>query len=76
MTVCTLARIRGSPSKSHTYKEVQIHGPIQLDRDVLALSVPGGERTADATWRELVLKFQKKTSCNILWQQDLLHPED
>jgi hypothetical protein len=76
MTVCTLARIRGSPSKSHTYKEVQIHGPIQLDRDVLALSVPGRERTADATWRELVLKFQKKTSCNILWQQDLLHPED
>jgi hypothetical protein len=56
-----------------TCKEVQIHGPLCLEHDVLALSIPGCESNASADLIDIVQKFQKKTSCNVLWQGDLLN---
>ena len=72
LNVCTSARIGGLRSKCTTYKEVQIHGPVCLATDILALSVPGRERAASQQLREAVVAFQEKTKCNILWQGDLL----
>ena len=65
---------RGSPSKCPKggHKEVQIHGPICLETDVETLSLPGRYKHASATLKSQVMKFQTKTNCNILWQQDVL----
>lgn len=68
----TVSRVSGSPSKCQQYKEVQIHGAIQLDSDIQTLSVPGKQSEASAKLRQLVEAFQEKTKCNILWQGDLL----
>ena len=66
------SRLQGVPSLPSIYKEVQIHGPICLATDVQALSVPGHCLTANPELKHDVLEFQKVTSCNVLWQGDLL----
>jgi len=76
LNVCMSARVGGTRCHCHTYKEVQVHGPICLATDVLALSVPGRERTASKKFKTQVLEFQKKTNCNVLWQEDLLNTEE
>ena len=55
-----------------SHHEVHIHGPIDLSRDIQALSMPG--RYKDASFKTLwnVRQFQKKTGCNVFWQQDQL----
>lgn len=68
----TVSRTRGGPSKCRMYKEVQIHGPVNLATDVTSLSVPEKESEATKDLKDLVKAFQKKTNCNILWQKDLL----
>lgn len=73
MKVCKHARIGGSASQCATYKEVQIHGPIDLATDIQALSLPGKEEEASSEVQQLVGAFQKKTQCNILWQEDILN---
>lgn len=55
-----------------TYRLLQIHGPVRLDQDVQALSVPGKESTASENLKRAVDRFQMKTGCNVLWQDDLL----
>jgi len=75
LQTCKSARIGGCRSHCRTYKEVQIHGPLCLATDVQALSVPGRERTASKALKNTVMAFQKQAQCNILWQEDLLHPE-
>ena len=70
------ARLGGARSNCSTYKEVQIHGPVCLATDVLALSIPGRSRDASEKLLADVLEFQKKANCNILWQEDLLNPDD
>lgn len=76
LNTCKSARLGGAQSKCSTYKEVQIHGPICLATDIQALSIPGRYRTASDKLMANVLEFQKKADCNILWQEDLLNPED
>ena len=76
LKVCTSARIGGLRSNCTSYKEVQIHGPVCLATDILALSIPGKERNGSKKLKEAVVAFQEKTNCNILWQGDLLNPEE
>uniref|UniRef100_A0A7S2Y6K0 Uncharacterized protein n=1 Tax=Entomoneis paludosa TaxID=265537 RepID=A0A7S2Y6K0_9STRA len=65
-------RIGGASSSGvATYKEVQIHGPVDLSTDVEALSVPGSHRTASAALKKSVEEFQKRSGCNVMWQDDL-----
>jgi Protein of unknown function (DUF3626) len=52
LNVANHSRIRGAPSTSRQgvgYKEVQIHGPVNLASDIQALSLPGKEQHA-STW--------------------------
>ena len=74
MHVACNSRIGGAPSMCSVYKEVQIHGPVSLVTDILALSVPGREKDATKQVKQQVLEFQRKSNCNILWQGDLLSP--
>ena len=64
-------RIRGAPSRSTTYKECQIHGPVNLRTDVEALSIPGSYAEASEELHRTVQTFQQLTGCNVMWQQDL-----
>jgi hypothetical protein len=73
LNVCKTARMGGSSSTCATYKEVQIHGPICLATDVQSLSVPGKAKDAGSYLEEMVAAFQKKTQCNILWQDDIMN---
>jgi len=68
----TVSRIGGAPSKCSMYKEVQIHGAVDLRTDIESISVPGKKRDASVELKKLVEDFQKKTNCNVLWQGDLL----
>jgi len=71
--VLELNHLMGSKSDAMVgYKEVQIHGPIELAKDILSLSVPGSERYAAEYRRRIVHTFQQQTGCAILWQKDLL----
>lgn len=65
-------RIRGSPSRSKIYVEVQIHGPVRLSRDVQSISVPGKEVEASLELKTTLARLQRMTKCNVLWQGDLL----
>lgn len=76
MDVASVSRIGGAASKTCDYIEVQIHGPVCLATDVEALSVPGRRKDARKELMASVLDFQKKTNCNIVWQEDLLNPVD
>jgi Protein of unknown function (DUF3626) len=75
MNVACNARVGGARSWCSVYKEVQIHGPIQLAYDIQAVSLPGREADATPEFRQSVLEFQTQTNCNVLWQLDLLDPE-
>jgi len=67
----TESRIRGAASDSFAqYKEAQIHGPVSIRRDVLALSLPGREAEASAELRGHAAAFQALSKCNVLWQSD------
>ncbi|CAB9496927.1 Protein of unknown function (DUF3626) [Seminavis robusta] len=59
-------------SNKSNYKEIQIHGPVELARDVEALSIPYWEFSASATLLGLVRRFQQKTGCRIIWQYDVI----
>ena len=72
LTVCKDARIRGCVCTAESYKEVQIHGPLSLERDVQALSLPGRKQTANHALLHNAIKFQYKAQCNVLWQEDIL----
>lgn len=74
MNVACNSRIKGAASWCNVYKEVQIHGPLCLETDIQALTLPGREADATPEFRHCVLEFQQKTGCNILWQMDLLEP--
>ena len=76
LDVCKSARLGGRPSKCTEYKEVQIHGPICLATDIQALSIPGRQKDAGVSLARNVESFRKMTNCNILWQEDLLDPDD
>ena len=66
-------RLRGAPSKSFAqYKEVQIHGPVDLRTDVQVLSVPGKETAAQPDLVGVVNAFRKLSQCNVLWQGDMM----
>ena len=75
LDVCKFARHGGRPSDCTKYKEVHIHGPICLATDIQALSIPGRQKDAGA-FLSTVEAFQKQTNCNVLWQKDLLDPDD
>lgn len=64
-------RIRGAPSRSTTYKECQIHGPVNLRTDVEALSIPESYAEASEELHRTVQAFQQLTGCNVIWQMDL-----
>eukprot|EP00523_Entomoneis_sp_CCMP467_P015457 CAMPEP_0168785270 /NCGR_PEP_ID=MMETSP0725-20121227/10661_1 /TAXON_ID=265536 /ORGANISM="Amphiprora sp., Strain CCMP467" /LENGTH=650 /DNA_ID=CAMNT_0008835365 /DNA_START=53 /DNA_END=2005 /DNA_ORIENTATION=+ len=65
-------RIGGASSSGvATYKEVQIHGPIELAKDIEALSVAGSYSTASEELRQTVVAFQNLTACNVIWQEDM-----
>ena len=65
------SRIRGCNSSSFgQYKEAQIHGPLRIKQDVLALSVPGREASAIVALRKSVMAFQEVSGCNVIWQGD------
>ena len=76
LDVCKFARHGGRPSDCTKYKEVQIHGPICLATDIQALSIPGRQKDAGVSLARNVESFRKMTNCNILWQEDLLDPDD
>mmetsp|Transcript_24072 Transcript_24072/g.48725 ORF Transcript_24072/g.48725 Transcript_24072/m.48725 type:complete len:341 (-) Transcript_24072:35-1057(-) len=67
------SRLAGvSPTSFSYYKECQIHGPISIASDVIALSVPGKEISSSSELCQLVAFFQVISQCNIMWQGDLL----
>jgi len=70
-SILSVSRLRGDPNVCRQYKEAQIHGPIDLEKDVQTLSVPGSAATYE--FRHVVAKLQQKTKCAILWQHDLLN---
>ena len=70
-SILSVSRLRGNPNVCRQYKEAQIHGPIDLEKDVQTLSVPGSAATYE--FRHVVAKLQQKTKCAILWQHDLLN---
>lgn len=70
--VLQLSRHGGGRSRCVMYKEVQIHGPVNLETDIQALSLPGKPETASKSLKAEAEAFQKKTGCNIFWQDDLL----
>ena len=76
LDVCKFARHGGRPSDCTKYKEVQIHGPICLATDIQALSIPGRQKDAGVSLARNIESFRKMTNCNILWQEDLLDPDD
>ena len=44
---------------------------VSIERDVLALSVPGREAAAAGPLREQVAAFQRLSGCNVIWQGDI-----
>lgn len=67
------SRIRGASSRAFAqYKEAQVHGPISIRQDVLALSVPGWEAKSGKQLRSDVAAFQSLSACNVMWQAELL----
>jgi hypothetical protein len=75
LNVCKNKRVSGSESTLEHFVEVQIHGPVCLATDVLALSIPSSEYTASNRVMEVVKQFQAKTNCNLLWQDDLINDQ-
>jgi hypothetical protein len=75
LNVCKNKRESGSESTLEHFIEVQIHGPVCLATDVLALSIPSSEYTASNRVMEVVKQFQAKTNCNLLWQDDLINDQ-
>jgi hypothetical protein len=73
-TILSVSRVRGAPSTSFsTYKEMQVHGAIELRSDVQLLAVPGREHVASDALKRDVGEFQKRNPlCNVLWQGDCL----
>ena len=68
-----LNRAKGrSSDKAELFCEFQAHGFIDLSTDIEALTLPGSEHEASDELKSVVGKFQKKTCCNVLWQDDLL----
>ena len=51
--------------KQTSYREIQIHGPVQLDRDILSLHVPNtmGNKAYTAKFK----KFCEKNGCDLVW---------
>eukprot|EP01084_Bolivina_argentea_P136499 240396_1 len=46
-----------------TYREIQIHGPLLLDRDIESLHVPKNEKHYSKIYQE----FVRKNSCKLIW---------
>jgi hypothetical protein len=64
--------LHGAPSTSFAqYKEVQIHGPVNIRSDVQMLSLPGTEADASVELQRTVQQFHELSGCNIIWQGDL-----
>ncbi len=50
------------------YKEVQIHGPLQLNRDVDAIVVHPRYRN-NKEIEAMLLQFQEQNGCKVIWMQ-------
>ncbi len=48
------------------YKEVQIHGPLQLNRDVDAIVVHPRYRNNEEI-EAMLLQFQEQNGCKVIW---------
>lgn len=51
-----------------TYKEVQIHGPVQLNKDVDAL-VMNKRHKGNNQMEAAAKKFASKNKCNLIWME-------
>jgi hypothetical protein len=60
LNICKSARLGRAPSNCSTYKEVQIHGPVCLATDILALSIPGLYRTTGLKLKACVRNFRRQ----------------
>ena len=51
--------------KQNSYREIQIHGPVQLDRDIISLHVPNTMANKASTNK--FKKFCEKNNCKLVW---------
>ena len=50
-------------NRQKTYREIQIHGPVKLDRDIISLNVPKCHKSKSRLFRE----FCEKNGCDLVW---------
>ena len=51
--------------KQTSYREIQIHGPVQLNRDILSLHVPNTMSNKRST--DKFKKFCEQNGCKLVW---------
>ena len=49
-----------------TYREIQIHGPVQLDRDIVSLHVPKNKNN-NLSKTDVFQRFCDKNGCKLVW---------
>jgi len=61
--ICETAMYKTTPNRPRQYREIQIHGPVLLKRDIVSLHVPNSEKSNIQIYQ----KFAIKNACDLIW---------